>query len=429
MPEAGRSAPAATIGTSKSSNGSMRPPGSSHQRSAASRNSCTSPFRKWTRGMNVNFPNRAPVVVREHEVRVIRRLPGIGDVKIRSPERIDGSQVLVRTDPKLASMKISVAEQFGVPPQDVAKYLMKPIGSTFGSGEVLARNRKGLRNVVVAVPASGTLVSIDDSGTAHIAPGGGADIVSMIAGDVEFVDGKQAVSIRSVGSRLYGIVGLGPDVRGTLRFAAGSPSEELQASKISQECAGAIVVGGAWASAGVIKKLIEVKAAGLITGGMLDREVLATAGVAADDRLAPWRLSPGDEAIGQGFNPRIAIMATEGFGQLPMHAEAWSLLKELEGQAAVLLAATRLVGYLSRPSLIVVNADMLDEDAPADGASLRNGTMARLVDQSSLAQPVIMAGGPRRVRRGDGNMVEVVDVETANGQTRTVPLANVEIIG
>ena len=326
-------------------------------------------------------------------------------------------------------MKISVAEQFGVPPQDVAKYLMKPIGSTFGSGEVLARNRKGLRNVVVAVPASGTLVSIDDSGTAHIAPGGGADIVSMIAGDVEFVDGKQAVSIRSVGSRLYGIVGLGPDVRGTLRFAAGSPSEELQASKISQECAGAIVVGGAWASAGVIKKLIEVKAAGLITGGMLDREVLATAGVAADDRLAPWRLSPGDEAIGQGFNPRIAIMATEGFGQLPMHAEAWSLLKELEGQAAVLLAATRLVGYLSRPSLIVVNADMLDEDAPADGASLRNGTMARLVDQSSLAQPVIMAGGPRRVRRGDGNMVEVVDVETANGQTRTVPLANVEIIG
>jgi len=378
--------------------------------------------------MNVNFPNRAPVVVRDHELRVIRRLPGVGDVKIRAGDRISSSQVLVRTDPKTAAVKISVADQLGVPPQDVAKYLMKPVGSTLNSGEALARNRKGLRNVVVASPVSGTLTTIDESGTAHVSPAGGGDILSMIPGDVEFVDGKQTVSIRSVGSRLFGIIGLGPDVSGALRFAAGSPSEELQTSKISSDCAGAIVVGGAWASTSAIKKLIEVKAAGLITGGLLDREVLATAGVAADDRLAPWRLGPGDEAIGQEFNPRIAIMATEGFGQLPMDGDAWSLLKELEGQTAVLLTATRLVGYLSRPSLVVVNEKMLDEDAPADGASLRNGTKARLVDQSSLGQTVTMAGGPRRIRRGDGNMVEVVDVELTNGQTRTVPLANIEII-
>ena len=379
--------------------------------------------------MNVNFPNRAPVVVRNHELRVVRRLPGTGDVKIRAGERIDANQVLARTDPNGATVQISVADQLGVPPQDVAKFLMKPVGSTFSTGEALARNRKGLRNVVVASPVSGTLVTVDESGMAHISPGSGGDVLSLIAGDVEFVDGKQSVSIRTVGSRLYGIVGLGPNVSGKIQFAVTGPSEELQASKITQDFAGAIVVGGGWAPAAAIRKLIEIKAAGLITGGLSDRDVLSSAGVAAEDRLAPWRLGPGDESIGQEFNPGLAIMATEGFGQLPIHTEAWTLLKELEGQTAVLLTATRVVGYLARPSLTVVNEDLLDEDAPSDTGSLRKGTKARLVDQNSLGHGVTMTGGPRRIRRGDGNMVEVVDVEMLNGQSRTVPLANVEFIG
>jgi hypothetical protein len=167
--------------------------------------------------MNVNFPNRAPVVVRNQELRVFRRLPGTGDVKIRAGDRIDANHVLARTDPNSAAVQISVADQLGVPPQDVSKYLMKPVGSSFISGEALARNRKGLRNVVVASPVSGTLVSIDDSGMAHISPGSGGDVPSLISGDVESVDDKHSVSVRTVGSRLYGIVGLGPDACGKIR--------------------------------------------------------------------------------------------------------------------------------------------------------------------------------------------------------------------
>src|SRR6478735_4274236 len=126
--------------------------------------------------MNVNFPNQEPVVVRDNELRVIRRLPGGGEMKIRAGERIKSNHVLTRTDPKAQAVKISVADQLGVSPQDVTKLLMKPVGSTFNTGEALARNRKGLRNVVVASPVSGTLVSIDaDTGMANIAPNGGGE--------------------------------------------------------------------------------------------------------------------------------------------------------------------------------------------------------------------------------------------------------------
>lgn len=379
--------------------------------------------------MNVNFPNRAPVVARDSEIRVVRRLPGSGDVKIRAGERVTPDHILTRTDPTTSAVKISIADQLGVSPQEAVKHLMKPVGSSFGAGEALARNRKGLRNVVVAAPVAGTLLSVDsDTGMAHLAPGGAGDIRAMIAGDVEFVDGRQSVSIRTVGSRLYGIIGLGGSVRGPLRVVAGGPGEELQANKVTTDLKGAIVVGGAWASAGAIKKLIEVGAAGLITGGFVDREVMASLGVAADDRLAPWRMRPGDQSIGAEYTPGIAMMATEGFGPLPIHPESWALLQELNGANAVLFTPTRVAGYLQRPKLIVVNEDLIDDDAPSGTATLSSGAKARLVDQNGLGQLVEIESGPRRIRRGDGNMVEVVDVRMGNDQSRTVPLANVELI-
>jgi hypothetical protein len=379
--------------------------------------------------MNVNFPNRAPVVARDSEIRIVRRLPGTGEVRIRAGERVSADSLLTRIDPSASAVKISISDQLGVAPQEVAKYLMKPVGSSFGAGEAIARNRKGLRNVVVAAPVAGTLLSVDvDTGMGQLSPEASGDVRAMIAGDVEFVDGKQSVSIRTVGSRLYGIVGLGSSVRGQLRVLCATPNEELQTSKITQDARGAIVVGGAWASSAAIKKLIEVGAVGLITGGFVDREVMASLGVAADDRLAPWRMRPGDQAIGAEHTPGISMMATEGFGPLPIHPESFALLRELDGQNAVLFTPTRVAGYLQRPKLIVVDEDRIDDDAPSGTAILSRGAKARLVDQNGLGQLVEIESSPRRVRRGDGNMVEVVDVRMGNDQSRTVPLANVELI-
>lgn len=379
--------------------------------------------------MNVNFPNQEPVIVRENELRVVRRLSGGGDFKVRAGERISASHLLARTDPKAAAVKLSLSDQLGVSPQDVTKLLLKPVGTSFSAGEALARNRKGLRNVVVASPITGTLLSVDaDTGIAALAPNDAGEFRSLVAGDVEFIDGKQSVSIRTVGSRLYGIVGIGPTANGPIHVACDGPGDEFTADKVTPECKGKIVVGGAWASAATIKKSIEVGAVGLITGGLVEREIGGVIGVPAEDRLAPWRMRPSEQAIAEEINPGIALMATEGFGKLAMHAEALNLLRELNGRQAVLFTATRVVGYLARPQLVVVREELLDDDAPSSVAALNPGTLARLVDQSSIGQHVEIAGGPKRTRRGDGSLIDVVDVATPNGQIRTVPLANLEIL-
>ncbi len=379
--------------------------------------------------MNLSYPHREALVVRNHELRVIRRLAGNPEIKVRAGERIGPDHVIARTDPKVAAIKIPVADQLGVGPRDASKFLMRPVGSTFGAGEALARARRGLRSTVVTTPVGGVLLALDAAtGVASIAPGAGGEVRSFIAGDVEYVDGHQAVSIRTVGSRLLGIVGLGAPTRGPIRVIVSRPDEEVGVTRITADLAGKIAVGGSWAGAAALKRLVAVGALGLITGGFVEREIAASLGIPADDRLAPWRLAPGDEAIGANLSPGLALMATEGFGALPMHPEAFALLTECNGQEAVLLPATRVTGFLARPELIVAEAAALDSDGQTSQAAFTAGARVRLTDQAQLGKIGTIAGAPRRSRRGDGNLVDVVDVELAGGGRCPVPLANLEII-
>ena len=80
-----------------------------------------------------------------------------------------------------------------------------------------------------------------------------------------------------------------------------------------------------------LRRLMDVGAAGVIVGGIVEREVSACFGVPAEDRLSPWRIGPSDSGMGDSMTTSIAIVATEGFGSLPITAEAFAFLKKFEG--------------------------------------------------------------------------------------------------
>jgi hypothetical protein len=380
--------------------------------------------------MNLSYPHREALVVRNHELRVIRRLAGNPDVRVRAGERIAADQTIARTDPAASAIKVPIADQLGVAPQDAAKCLMRPVGSTFATGEAMARARKGLRNVVVAAPVAGVLLSLDPAtGVAALAPGNGGEVKALVAGDVEFIDGRLAVSIRTIGSRVLGVVGFGEAVSGEIRVVVQQPNEELAAGKVTPDLSGKLVVAGSWVGAAALKRLVDVGAAGVVSGGLVDREVAAGLGLHAEDRLAPWRMLPGDRSLGDSLALSLTLMATEGFGQLSMHPDAFALLKEAEGRAAVLLPATRVTGDLVRPELIVPeDPAALDDDGQTSHAAFVEGAHVRLTDQTGLGKFGTLASVPRRARRGDGYVFDVVDVKLSSTLKLTVPIANVEIV-
>jgi hypothetical protein len=379
--------------------------------------------------MNQNFPNREAVIVYDQELHVVRRLPGNAEVKVRAGERISGDHVIAKTDPRHLAVRITIADQLGISPHDVAKHMLRPVGSAFAAGEAMAKTRKGLRNTVVASPVSGTLLSIDpDTGVGLLAPGAGGDIRSLVSGDVEYVDGKQSIAIRTVGSRLFGIVGVGPSVEGALCLAVGGPGEELHPDNVTPDMRGRIVVAGATISAATLRRLLDVGAAGVVVGGIIEREVSACFGIPAEDRLAAWRVGPSDTGIGDNMMTTIAIVAIEGFGSIPISGDAFTYLKRFDNQQVTLLTTTRVSGFLARPQVIHVNQDALDDDAPAKPIALTGDTRVRLVDQANLGLAGTVADKPKRVRRADGMNVDVLTVATSDGAMRTVAANNIEIL-
>lgn len=379
--------------------------------------------------MNSNFPNHEPVVAEGSEMRVLRRLPANADIKIRPRERVTASQVLAKVDPRTTAMRFTISEQLGVAPQDAAKHLMKPIGSTFAAGEAMARVRKGLRNTIVAAPIAGTLLALDsDTGVALISRGDGTDIRALVAGDVEFIEAKQTVCVRSVGSRAFGIVGIGGDASGPIVVVAQSPADLVDGSRLVPDMAGTIVVAGPYLTAATIKRMIEVGIVGVICGGIVEREIVLAVGGPPEDRLVPWRIGPGDDGIGQELRPGLAIMATEGFGALPMHDEIYAFLRRVHGQPAALLTQTRTTGHLARPMLVIADDAGLEDDANAATLQLSPQTPVRLVDPASLGRTGKVAGPVRAIRRADGHLIDVIDIAFSDASVKTLPAANVEII-
>lgn len=379
--------------------------------------------------MNLNFPHREAVVVRDHELRVTRRFPSEGQTKVRSGERVAADSLLGKTDPMASAVRVPVADQLAVPPKEVGRCLLRPVGSTFAAGDPLARTRRGLRNAVITAPAAGVLTEIDnDTGIVTLTPANAGEVRALVPGDVEYLDGRQAVVIRTVGSRVLGIVGLGEQARGPLKIAVDAPDQELAVGRIGPALRGAVVVGGAFAGAAAMAKLVEVGAVALVTGGFVEREVASFLGWQTEDRLAAWRPPAGERAMGEGFPTPLVLMATEGFGPLPMNADAFGLLTGLAGQAAVVLGGTRVGAPLVRPEVIVADEALLDEDAQTSHAAIVPDARVRLVDQANLGLIGTVAGEARRERLGDGILVDVVDVTLAKGGTQTVPLANVEVV-
>ena len=379
--------------------------------------------------MNLNFPYREPIAVRDHELRVTRRFTPDAELKVRQGARVEASTLIARVNPERLATQVPLAEELGVPAAEVEKLLLKQPGALVSAGETLAKTRRGLRNVVATAPVSGVFLSFDAmSGVASIVPEAAGEVLAMVPGDVDHCEEPGEVVIRTVGTRVLGIVGVGRATSGPIRVVVERPDSPLEASKIGPQHEGAIVVGGSCADAQALRRLIEVRARGLIVGGLLDRDVIAMSGVQVEDRLSPWRLSPSELVLGDNLPSPLTIVATEGFGRLPINPESFILCQELEGQTGVLIADTRVSGELIRPELVVPNPDALEFDGNHSYATFAEGSHVRLVDHAMLGLTGIIVGTPRRIRRGDGQALDLVDVQIHGGGVRAVCIPNLEIV-
>lgn len=256
-------------------------------------------------------------------------LPRGATPAVATGAEVQPEQVLaVRRRPG-APVRVGVTEALHRPPGQVAALLLARPGQTVEAGAPLARDPQGRE---LASPTSGLLIGVSAAdGSALIAPLDEEEpVIGHVHGRVERVE-PDAILLEVRGIALAGVGGTGDAVHGELVVAVHAPEEELRAGAIDVGATGKIVVGGSRASAETLTRARAMGVAGIVLGGVLDKELRDFEAIQRRRR-----------EIG-GMAGSFGVLLLEGFGKVGIDPQRFAWLRNHTGRMASLFGAEGLL--------------------------------------------------------------------------------------
>ena len=331
-----------------------------------------------------------------HRVRIPR-----GSAPAVSPgAEVMPDQVLAHHRQPEAPQRIALARPLRLTPANVASRLVVRPGAMLEEGDPIARSDG--REVLAPMP--GLLLGISASdGSALLAPLGPEEpVIGHVRGRVRSVD-PGAITVEVPGALVHGVGGTGSAVHGELAVAVHDPGEELRAGAIDVGATGKILVGGSRASAETLTRARAMGVAGIVLGGVLDKELRDFEAIQRRRR-----------EVG-GLSGSFGVLLLEGFGKVGIDPQRFSWFRSHAGRMASLFGADGLLYVYDaqlapgRRTLPRVGERVIAHRRPFQG---RPGVLvAELDDQHATPSGILARMG--LVRFEDGRLAPV-------------PLANLE---
>ena len=357
------------------------------------------------------------------QVRKERVLPIEGTVLVEVGDEVDFNSTLARTEIPGNAEILNVTEILGVDPGDVFDYSLKKKGDAFEEGELLAKNVAfwGLVKNFVYAPFSGTIESL--SGLTgqiivrqHNVP---LEINAYIKGKVVEVLPKKGAIIETKAAFIQGIFGFGGENHGKIAVVVESPEELLTEEKVGPEHKGKVIVGGSGVTSEAYQRALEVGVKGIVVGGLDVEDLIEILGEDIGVAIT------GEENID------ITVIATEGFGALPVSERTFNLLKNMEERMSAINGTTQIRAGVLRPEIIIPydNPDEMKESKEEFSDGMIKGSLVRIIRAPYFGEIAKVADLPINLQRVEsGSKVRVIELELEDGKVVTVPRANVEII-
>lgn len=356
-----------------------------------------------------------------------RRLPLQGEVRVRKGDPVKADTVVARTHLPGLVEPVNVAHRLGVEPRDMRACMVKEEGAPVAQDEVIAISPGffGYFRTKVTSPREGRLQLVSDTtGQVMIqAPDIPVQIDAYVDGVIDEVMPGEGVIVRTYGTFIQGIFGVGGETTGVLEMMATGPDDPLDPKRLAPEHKGHILVGGSLVTHDFIRRAVEVGVAGVIAGGIDDADLRQWMGYDLGVAVT------GSEELG------LTLVITEGFGSVRMAARTFELLKQNAGRRASLSGATQIRAGVIRPEIVVPipveqwPPHAQEEDAHAHPQAMEPGSAVRVIREpgfGSLAQVVSLPVEPVVIETGA--QVRVVEIELEGGRRTLLPRANVELI-
>jgi hypothetical protein len=317
---------------------------------------------------------------------------------------------------------VRLAEEMGIEPFEVEKGLKVTAGQEVQPGTVLCEH-KGLFRLFTSrhkASVSGT-VEMLGSHTGHLGirlPARPISVNAYISGRVVRVEPKKSVLIESRAAFVQGIFGVGGERHGCLRMLKIPGGKRLEPADLDGDLCGLILVGGTKPSIETLRRATELGAVGMIVGSLDDQALAAYLGYDLGIALT------GDEDI------PMTLIATEGFGELPISERVLALLAKFDGLRASINGATQVRAGALRPEVIIAHGDPAADDAFGGLESgLQVGSGIRLIRVPYFGLRGKVVELPNEVRKIEtGASARILVAQLEDGRRAVVPRANVELV-
>lgn len=357
-----------------------------------------------------------------------RRLPLKGTVLVKEGDLVNPDTVVARTELPGILQSVKMAELMGVEPGDVKGALLVNVGDRIEKGTLLAHSKGlfGLFKSEFKSPVAGTLELVSEQ-TGNLGVRQAPTPIekdAYVTGRVSRVIPDEGVVVECQGAFVQGIFGVGGERQGTITTVTTAPDQPLTDTLIKPEHRDKILVGGSNVSLAALRKAAETGAAGIVVGGVVDRELIDYLRGALNDPAYDIGVAiTGQEAI------PFTLVVTEGFGTIRMAERTFNLLRSLEGKTASINGATQIRAGVIRPEVIVPLEGGGAEAVVGESGQLLIGTPIRVIREPYFGLLGSVTDLPAELHEVEsGTMVRVLMTKLEDGREVVVPRANVEII-
>ncbi|MBL7024146.1 MAG: hypothetical protein ISR87_01720 [Candidatus Marinimicrobia bacterium] len=362
-------------------------------------------------------------VLHETKVRKDRILPLKGEVVVQLGASVTPDDIVARTHLPGSVQMVNVGNLLNIDPTDVEAVMLKPIGSEFTKGEMMAETKGffGLFKSNVLSPIDCTLESIS-SITGQVVLRDApipVEIDAYIRGVVAEVVPEEGVVIETEAVFIQGIFGIGGESRGELVVVTESREDELTADMIKPEHAGKVLVGGSFISLAAYKKALSMKVAGVVVGGFnyfdLEEILGYTLGVA---------ITGSEDLV-------TSLVLTEGYGKIRMGSRTFDLLKQHDGKFTSINGATQIRAGVIRPEIVIpLNPGDIKGDIQAVkiNEGIQAGSLVRVIRAPYFGRIGTVVSLPPELQKMESEtMVRVAEINI-DDQVMVIPRANLEMV-
>lgn len=338
-------------------------------------------------------------------IRRERLMPAGGRIVARRGQQVRPTDAVAEAMIRPEHLLLDIGRGLGLEPKEADHYIQRRAGDEVGEGDVIA-GPVGIARRVVRAPRSGTVVLAGEGQVLLELEGEYQELKAGYSGVVAEIIEDRGVVIEAAGALIQGVWGNGRVNFGLLNVMAHSPDELLPPEKIDVSIRGSVVLAGYCEDEKVLRSADELPIRGMILASM-------------DSALVPV-------ALGVSY----PLLLVEGFGKLPMAAEAFRILSESSMREVSVNAEPWDRIRNTRPEAVVSLAEGKAAEAPSEVANFAIGQTVRVVSPPYKGKIGTLTNLPKDFSPlRSGLRARCGEVRLSGEETILVPIANLEIIG